>query len=203
MERLEAPRTHRNTGLALMVAGILMVAGVALQAIHELLWLLLAVGFIILVGALPGLRSAHGGREGLLGTIAWWPAMVAGAIVAVLLIVGLFIDLVLGRDPEDVIGPLFPVLAVGFFTFVVAIALYGVAMAIAGVVPRIAAFLVAAALPLALVIDMATGAFFEENGETTEWGFYIGIPLFALGFVWIGYALWSGRAGATTEPAAP
>lgn len=186
-----------------MAAGILIVGGAVLQPILEVLWLLVAAGFIILVASLPGLRGAHGGRDGLIGTIAWWPAMVAGAIVAVLLIVGIFIDLVLGRDPEDVIGPLFAVLAVGFFTFVAAVTLYGVAMAIAAVVPRIAAILVAVGLPVALAIDMATGAFFEENGETTEWGFYVGIPLFALGIVWIGYALWSGRTGVRTEPAAP
>lgn len=203
MERSEVRRTSGNIGLVLMAAGILIVAGVALQTVLEILWLLVAAGFIFLVASLPGLRGAHVGRDGLLGTIAWWPAMLAGAVVSVLLIVGVFIDLVLGRDPDDVLGPLFVVLAVGFFTFVVAITLYGVAMAIAAVVPRVAAILVAVGLPVGLAIDMATGAFFDENGETTEWGFYIGVPLFALGWLWIGYALWSGRTGGRTEPAGP
>ncbi|MDP9428924.1 MAG: hypothetical protein M3Q47_08650 [Actinomycetota bacterium] len=44
----------------------------------------------------------------------------------------------------------------------------------------------------ALAIDMATGAFFEDEASTTEWGLYLGIPLFGLGLVWMGYALRSG-----------
>ncbi len=36
---------------------------------------------------------------------------------------------------------------------------------------------------------MMTGAFFADDGSVTEWGFYIGVPLFGLGLAWIGYAL--------------
>ena len=43
-----------------------------------------------------------------------------------------------------------------------------------------------------IAIDMATGAFFEDEPTTTEWGFYIGLPLFGLGLAWAGYEVWKG-----------
>jgi hypothetical protein len=44
-------------------------------------------------------------------------------------------------------------------------------------------------LVAAIAIDMATGAFFEEEPTTTEWGFYIGVPHFGLGLAWMGWAV--------------
>ena len=53
----------------------------------------------------------------------------------------------------------------------------------------------------ALAVDMATGAFFEDDSTTTEWGFYIGVPVFGLGLAWAGYAVWKGLG--STESSRP
>lgn len=54
----------------------------------------------------------------------------------------------------------------------------GAAMIRANVLNRRATWLFTIGLPLGLTIDMATGAFFEENGDTPEVGFFVGLPLF-------------------------
>ena len=37
----------------------------------------------------------------------------------------------------------------------------------------------------------AWAAFFEE--DATQWGYFVGLPVFAVGLIWLGYALRSGR----------
>ncbi len=78
---------------------------------------------------------------------------------------------------------------VAFIAFVVGTVLFAVGSALARRFPRGAPVLVLIGLVSALAIDMATGAFFEDEASTTEWGFYLGIPLFGLGLAWMGHAL--------------
>jgi len=95
-----------------------------------------------------------------------------------------------GFDP-DASALVGVVLFVAFIAFLVGIVLFGFATAKAGVFPRGVALLLTLGLLGALVIDLLTGAFFEE--DATQWGYFVGLPVFAVGLIWLGYALRSGR----------
>jgi hypothetical protein len=58
-------------------------------------------------------------------------------------------------------------------------------------------------LVAAVAVDMATGAFFGGDGTTTEWGFYIGVPVFGLGLAWAGYTVWKDLGSRESTRPAP
>jgi hypothetical protein len=123
-------------------------------------------------------------------------------VTRLLFIYGLIFEATGGNREEEGPGFLTALLAVGFFGTVIGVIGLGAAMIRANVLNRWAAWLFTIGLPLGLTIDMATGAFFEENGDTPEVGFFVGSPLFCIGLIWLGYEMWKGR-GTGTEPAAP
>jgi hypothetical protein len=81
----------------------------------------------------------------------------------------------------------------GFVTFVIGVVLFAIGTIRGKVLPQASGVLMLIGLLAAIAIDMATGAFFQDQPTTTEWGFYIGVPIFALGLGWAGYAVWKGR----------
>jgi hypothetical protein len=108
-----------------------------------------------------------------------------------------------GTPPEDG-GPVDLVWLIGFLSFAIGMVLFAIGTATGNVLPRGAAILMMVALVAAIGIDMATGAFFEdEGGDTTQWGFIIGVPVFGLALAWIGYSVWKGRPTTTTTATAP
>ena len=178
-------------GIAAMVAGTLVIVLVLLsEVLPEGFFFVFILVFLLLVVALLGLHTRQAGRSGLLGRIGFLLALIgAGALVVLFAVVGVA-EAFFGFSPDEsaAVGMLLFVL---FIAFVVGIVLLGIATFRAGVLPRGAAVLFALGLPAGLVIDLLTGAFFED--EATPWGFYIGPPAFAIGLLWLGYALWSGR----------
>jgi hypothetical protein len=169
-----------------MVAGPLLIAAVFLsELVHDQFFYLVGLVMLLLLVALPALHARQAGRSGRLGLVGFVLAMIGAAILTVLFTVVGVAEGLFGFDPDEA-EFLFLILVVGFFAFLIGIVLFGIDTARAGV-------LVALGLPLALVLDIITGAFFDGE-EATPWGIYIGFPIFASGLIWSGYALWSGRS---------
>ena len=200
--RATAPAGSK-AGLATLVAGICFMVGALGSAAVEALWIVIILGFGLLVYAVPHLHRHQAPADGTVGL--WGSRLVAigGSVVLLLGIVFLIWEAV-GTPPEEDPGPVGILWMIGFFGFVIGIILFAVGTLRAKVFPQAAPLLMLAGLIGALAIDMATGAFFEdESGGTTQWGFYIGVPLFGLGLAWLGYALWKPGSSTTPEIAAP
>jgi len=176
-----------------MVAGPLLIAAVFLsELVHDQFFYLVGLVMLLLLVALPALHARQAGRSGRLGLVGFVLAMIGAAILTALFAVVGVAESLFGFDPDEA-EFLFLILVVGFFAFLIGIVLFGIDTARAGVLPRWSGVLVALGLPLALVLDIITGAFFDGE-EATPWGIYIGFPIFAIGLIWSGYALWSGRS---------
>jgi len=185
--------------MAAMAAGALLILTVLLtEFVADGFFYLVGLVFLLLVVALPGLQAQQAGRSGLLGRIGFSMALIGAALLAVLFAVVGVAETFFGFDPDESGSPLL-FLAVGFFTFLVGIILFGIATARAGVLRRGAALLFTLGLPLALAIDILTGAFFGEE-EEAAWGMYIGFTIFSVGLIWLGYALWSERGASAGQP---
>lgn len=186
------PRTKR-AGLALMIAGAALVVGSVGSALVDGLWLAMLLGFLAMAYGVPGVHRAQAPADGFPGR--WGALLVAlGAAVMVLLGLAFLVWEVVGDPPAE--GPAVVDVAwmVGFGAFVVGVLLFAVGVIRAQVFPRVAGILILVGLVAAVAIDMATGAFFEDDGATTEWGFYLGLPVLAVGLAWLGYAAWQGVA---------
>lgn len=198
----------RRSGMAAILAGVWFGLWVVLGTLLETqlpdwtFFAVLIVFFALFLWALFGLRGAHAGREGGLGRAGFVLAALGTTLLGLLFIYGLIFEATGGNIEEEGPGFLTALLAVGFFGTVIGVIVLGAAMIRANVLNRWAAWLFTIGLPLGLIIDMATGAFFEENGDTPEVGFFVGPPLFCIGLIWLGYEMWKGR-GTATEPAAP
>ncbi|HWC14107.1 MAG TPA: hypothetical protein VG929_05885 [Actinomycetota bacterium] len=194
----------QKVGLATLVAGICFIVASLGSALVDAVWVAMILGFGLLVYAVPRLHRYQAPADGAIGL--WGSRLVAagGLIVLALGIVYLVWEAV-GTPPEEDPGIIGPLWMIGFFGFAIGIILFTIASLKAKVLPQGAAILMLVGLVGSLAIDMATGAFFEDEGRsTTQWGFYIGVPLFGLGLAWIGYWLWKSRAAATSgEAAAP
>ncbi len=182
-------------GLAAILSGALAIAFIVLSEVApEGFFYLVILVFLPLVVALLGLHARQASRSGLFGRIGFVVALIGTGGLAVLFVVVGVAETLFGFDPDEGPAALGLLLFVLFLTFILGIALFGIATIRAGVLPRIAAVLFAFGLPVGLVTDLLSGAFFSE--EATPWGFYIGPPAFAVGLIWLGYALWSEKASA-------
>lgn len=198
-----APTTatdSQKVGLATFVAGICFVIASIGSAVVDFVWIVMILGFGLLAYSVPRLHRHQAPSDGALGL--WGSRLVAfGAVIVLGLGVVYLVWEAVGTPPEDpaFIGPLW---MIGFFSFAIGVILFTIGSIRAKVFPPAAPVLMLVGLVSALAIDMATGAFFEDDGSTTEWGFYIGVPLFGLGLAWIGYSLWKprgiGSEGATS-----
>jgi hypothetical protein len=159
--------------------------------------------FLLLIPALLGMRSAQGGSDGAVGKTGLVIAVIGLAILTILFIIGGFTELVLGRNVEDLPGWVEAFLPIGFLGSIIGLAIFGIGAIMAKVLPRWGAVLFTIGLPVGAVIDIATGAFFEENGDTPQVGFFVGPPLFLIGLLWLGWTLWSGRTAAGSKEPGP
>ncbi len=191
-----ATSTHQvgtdRAGLAVVVAAIAIIIGSLGSAAADWLWVAILVGFLGMVYGVPGVHRYQAPRDGWAGK---WGALLiryGGAIMVLLGVVFLTWELV-GTPPQE--GPALVDAAwmLGFGAFVVGVVLFAVGTIRGKVLPQAAGVLMLVGLLAAIAIDMATGAFFEDEATTTEWGFYLGVPVFALGLGWAGYTVWRGR----------
>jgi hypothetical protein len=200
----------RLTGLAGISAGVLIVAGAYIgELVHEYFFFLLVPAMLLILVALMGIQSRQRERTGLLARIGFVLAMVGFGLSAALISVFGTMETIFGVDLEASQGLWVTIseiaFVVAFISMLSGILIYGIATARANVLPRIAAILFVLGLPLAFVIDIATGSFFDET--LTPFGLLIGFPIFALGIGWLGYALWGetvpSREAEAEEAAAP
>lgn len=188
---------RKTVGTVTMVAGAAFILGALLSEIADPLWILILIGFGLLLYAVPKLHAFQAPADGAAGEWGSRLVLFGAAVVVVLGLVYLVWEAV-GTPPED-IGVVNVLWLVGFFAFVIGIIAFTIGTLLAKVFPQAAPILMLIGLVGGVAVDMATGSFFEdEGGTTTEWGFIIGVPLFGIGLAWIGYSLW--REMTTTEP---
>ncbi len=174
----------RTVGTLTMLAGALFGLGALVSAAIEWAWPAVIVGFALLAYVVPRLHRFQAPSDGWTGRFG--SLLVAGgAGLMVALGVVFLVWEAVGTPGEPAwAGVLW---MVAFVAFVTGIVLFAVGSALARRFPWGAPVLMLVGLVSALAIDMATGAFFEDDASTT-----VGIPLFGLGLVWMGYALRSG-----------
>lgn len=189
-----------GAGLALMIAGVAIAVGSVGSALVDWLWVAMLLGFLCMAYGVPGVHRFQAPADGLPGKWGAWLVVVGAAVMVLLGLVFLVWELV-GTPPEE--GPAAVDVAwmLGFAAFVVGVLLFAVGVLKANVLPRAAGVLILLGLVAAVGIDMATGAFFADDGDTTEWGFFLGLPVFAAGLAWLGYAA-RQRAASTATPSA-
>ena len=181
---------RRTLGSLTMVAGASFVLSALVSIATDWAWLAMLVGFALLAYVVPQLHRVQAPADGWPGRLGA-PLTAAGAAIVLLIGIVFLVWEAVGDPGEpawiDVLWML------GFFGFLVGIVLFGIGSMMAPVVPRAAPLLMLVGLVAAVAIDMVTGAFFVDDESVTEWGFYIGIPLFGLGLAWMGWALRSGH----------
>jgi hypothetical protein len=187
----------QRTGLVTLLAGLGFVLGGSLDVLFEWSWLFLLAGFALLLYALPRLHRHQAPADGAVGL--WGSRLfVFGASVVVIVGVIFIIWDAVGEAGEPAWANI--VWPIGFFSLLVGFVLFVAGSLKAKVLDPIGLWLVIIGLIGGVVVDMATGAFFEEETTTTEWGLILGIPLAGIGLLWIGYKVWSERStvGSTT-----
>lgn len=192
-------RDAKRVGVVTMVAGAAFALAALGSIATEAAWALMLVGFASLVYVVPKLHRHQAPGDRWPGALGAWLVPAGAGIVLALGLVYLVWQAV--GDPGEP-GWVGPVWMIGFFSFAVGVVLFGVGSVIARKFTPVAPALMLLGLVGALAIDMATGAFFqEEGGPITEWGLYIGVPLFGFGLAWMGYQLWAPERGADTAGA--
>jgi hypothetical protein len=184
--------SHRKAGLAALVAGILILVGSVGSAFADWLWVAMLLGFLGMILGVPGMHRYQAPADGAPGRIGAWLVAVGGAVILLLGLVFLLWEAV--ADPPDQ-GPAVVDVAwmIGFAAFAIGVILFSIGVIRGRVLPAASGVLMLVGLVAAVAVDMATGAFFEDEPTTTEWGFFIGVPVFALGLAWAGYTVWKGR----------
>ncbi|MFH5822918.1 hypothetical protein [Georgenia sp. AZ-5] len=170
------------------------------SAVVDWLWVAVLLGFLGMILGIRGIHRYQAPADGAPGRVGAW-LVVLGAAVIVLLGLAFLVWEAVGGLPEA--GPAVVDVAwmVGFAAFVLGVILFAIGIIKGKVLPAGSAVLMLVGLLAAIAIDMATGAFFEDEPTTTEWGFFLGVPLFALGLCWAGYAVWKGRASGRSPEA--
>lgn len=185
----------RTVGTATMVAGGMFVLVPPVSALWDRAWIGLLVGFALLVYVVPRLHRIQAPADGWAGRLGS-PLVAAGAGIMVGLGAIFLVWEAIGEPGEPGWAGL--LWMVGFLAFLLGVIAFALGTAVARRFPVGAPAVMLLGLVSAVAIDMATGAFFDDRGGATEWGFYLGIPLFGLGLVWLGHAV--SRELAPTAP---
>lgn len=180
----------RGVGLVSMLGGAGFVLGGALGAVAEWSWLFVLVGFASLLYAMPGLHRLQAPADGPMGNWGSRLYVFGASIILALGVIFLVWDAVGDPGEPAWVELVWPI---GFFSALIGFILFMIGSLKARVLDQIGLRLVALGLVGGVVLDMATGAFFEDNGDTTDWGLYLGIPLAGLGLLWLGYQLRARR----------
>ncbi|RBY90209.1 hypothetical protein DQ244_12125 [Blastococcus sp. TBT05-19] len=188
--RVEHTRAE-TVGTLAMVAGALFALGALVSSVVDWAWFAILIGFALLVYVVPQLHRVQSPADGWAGRAGSMLVAAGAGLVVALGVVFLVLEAV-GDPGEPAWGDV--LWMIGFLAFLVGIVLFAVGSAIGRRVPPGAPLLMLFGLVAAVAIDMATGAFFEDDSSTTEWGVFIGVPLFGLGLAWMGYALRTASA---------
>lgn len=184
-----------TVGTLTMAAGALFALGTLVSIAVDWAWFAILIGFALLVYVVPQLHRSQSPADGWAGRAGSLLVAAGAGLVVALGVVFLVLEAVGDPGEPAWAGVLW---MIGFFAFLIGVVLFAVGSAMARRFPPGAPLLMLIGLVAAVAIDMATGAFFEDDPSTTEWGVYIGVPLFGLGLAWMGYAL----RNATSRPPA-
>jgi hypothetical protein len=193
---------HSNTpavrlGLLTMIAGAAFIAGALGSIAVDPAWVLIIAGFALLAFVVPRLHAYQAPADGWTGRWGARLTLFGAAIVVVLGVTFLLLELLTDPGEPAWAGVMW---MVGFVSFAIGIVLFGIGSAIAKRFTAAAPILMLVGIAAAVAIDLATGAFFQEDATTTPWGFYVGVPLFGLGLAWMGHTLWHSHGGVATPP---
>jgi hypothetical protein len=178
-------------GAAAIIAGVAVIAPVLLSELAGRdPFTLLPVSLIILVFGLSGLRKAQAGRDGQVGKIGYFLAAGGASLLTIMLLVRTYNQVVLNTQLQ---GGLFLFIA-GFFALVIGVLAMGASMLNAKVLHRIAAIVFMLALPLGLIIRQISAP--GGSGVRIDGGVGLGIKIFGLGLVWLGYGIISAKSEA-------
>ncbi len=189
----KAQAREKWPGLAVLIAGIAVIVGSLGSAAVDWLWVALLVGFLGMAYGMPGIHEYQAPADGALGK---WGALLVrygGAVLVLMGIVFLVWEAV-GNPPDAGPALVDVVWMIAFAAFAIGVIMFAIGIIKAKVLPPASGVLMLVGLVAAIAIDMATGAFFENEPTTTQWGFYIGVPVFGLGLAWVGYAVWKGSS---------
>ena len=201
-------RLLRWCGIALVVAGILMVAATVLHPSRETAATIMAteprlvaahvlytVAWLLIMLGLPGLYAAQRGGMGKLGLAGFLTSMLGTYLIAVTGYFG-FLAPVLARESPaalDGINQYSPVVisnGLAAIAFMIGYALLGIAMVRTPTLPRLSGVLVAVGAPLHLL-----GFGISQLVSTAVWVVaVIGAACLGAGLGWPGYQLWKSPA---------
>ena len=188
----------RFGGMAAILSGLLVGLWVITSALdYDLFLAFVPAGVILLVLSIPAMHSIQQGRHGAAGKVGYGLLMAAGSVLVLMFLFAVIAEGVMGQSIEDDFAALDTIFPIVFFVFLGGLILFGIASAVAGVLPRLAVIAFMLALPVGLVIDVATGAMDQDEAGI---GFYIGIGLLSLSLLWLGSFLWSRSAQSAARP---
>lgn len=184
-------RTGRG-GTASILAGVAIIAPVLIRELTRGSdpFLLLPVSLILLAVALGGLRVGQSGKDGVLGRIGMLLAVAGALLLAVLFLVVAYKDMVSNtrlQSGESLFNIGFVLLAGGLLAF-------GAASLVAGVHARGPVLLLMISLPVGVILDLV-GAFADNRafqwgpGVILGAGLHLGMKVFGLSLIWLGYTI--------------
>lgn len=189
----------RRGGTAALIAGCLVAVAIAGPAIWDGLWLALVPAAGLLIPAASGLHAAWRPRDGRLGTAASVVLAAGAAAMLAMTVVGAAVTATEGMEPSWLSVPQ----TVAGYALVAGALLFGGAALRTRRVPRWAAVALAVSLPLGLGIDATIAALpFGELFFFAGYGFYLGLGLFAVSLMRLGFAARAVPSSAAHEPEA-
>lgn len=178
-----------------MVAGVCVVAVLALEKVWEHVWIVMFLAAGLLIYAIWGMRSVADNRPVWAGNAGRWLVTAGGGLLFILGILAFGAE-VAGKDPETLYPSWvefgFPI---GGLMLALGLLLFGISAIVGGRLPRVPFALMFLFLPVGLGIDAAMGNLDNEDG----FGYYIGFGMLAVGLLWLGWHLWSRNTPESSE----
>jgi hypothetical protein len=183
--------------MAALCAGGLIAIAIVGPVVWDGFWLALAPAAALLIPTAIDLHAACRPRDGRLGTVGSLLLATAAAGLLALAVLGAAITADLGREPRWLA---LPELVAGYALIAGAL-LFGAAAFRTRRVPRWAAAAFAVGIPLGLGIDVFINALpFGDLFFFAGYGFYVGLGLFAMSLMRLGFATRATSSEVNQEP---
>lgn len=173
-----------------ILAGVAIIAPVLIRELTTGTdpFLLLPVALVIFTLALAGFRKVQSGQDGTVGRIGLILGVAGALLLAVMLGVVAYLDIVNNTRLQSV-TPVY----LGVILLLAGIVVFGGASLKAGVLGRGATLLFMVSLPLGILLDVM-GAF---RGRSFRWGpdlvlgpgTHLGLKVMGLALIWLGYSI--------------